>query len=98
MLLVESLTSYIICNYQLHHVDGLTMSGVKELLKAGEHSAKDFITLTGDSGRTWGMVKVLSILFILEESLKSPDVEVFIVLFNVTNIDGGSNFQPILLA
>ncbi|GMN39779.1 hypothetical protein TIFTF001_009001 [Ficus carica] len=39
---------------QLHHVDGLTLSGVKELLKAREHHAEDFITLTGDSGHVWG--------------------------------------------
>ncbi|EXB60456.1 Endonuclease V [Morus notabilis] len=40
---------------QLHHVDGLTLSRVKELLKAREHLAEDFITLTGDSGRIWGV-------------------------------------------
>ncbi|XP_024020799.1 endonuclease V [Morus notabilis] len=39
----------------LHHVDGLTLSRVKELLKAREHLAEDFITLTGDSGRIWGV-------------------------------------------
>lgn len=35
-------------------MDGLTLSGVKELLKAREHHAEDFITLTGDSGHVWG--------------------------------------------
>ncbi|XP_062098475.1 uncharacterized protein LOC133804325 isoform X2 [Humulus lupulus] len=40
---------------QLHHVDGLTLSGVKELLKERENNGGDFFTLTGDSGRTWGV-------------------------------------------
>ncbi|KAL5558294.1 hypothetical protein UlMin_034505 [Ulmus minor] len=39
----------------LHHVDGLTLSGVKELLKAKEHHDEDFVTLTGYSGRIWGV-------------------------------------------
>ncbi|CAN6721247.1 unnamed protein product [Malus baccata var. baccata] len=39
---------------QLHHVDGLTLSGVKQLLEAQEDSAEGFITLKGCSGRTWG--------------------------------------------
>ena len=42
---------------QLHHVDGLSLSGVMELLKAREHDAEDFIPLTGDSGRVWGVVR-----------------------------------------
>nr|XP_011467204.1 PREDICTED: endonuclease V isoform X2 [Fragaria vesca subsp. vesca] len=39
----------------LHHVDGLTLSGVRQLLKAKEDCAEDFVTLTGCSGRTWGV-------------------------------------------
>ncbi|PRQ28112.1 putative deoxyribonuclease V [Rosa chinensis] len=39
----------------LHHVDGLTLSGVRQLLKAKKDCAEDFITLTGCSGRIWGV-------------------------------------------
>ncbi|KAM5566238.1 endonuclease V [Rosa sericea] len=39
----------------LHHVDGLTLSGVRQLLKAKEDCAEDFINLTGRSGRIWGV-------------------------------------------
>ncbi|XP_077217001.1 endonuclease V family protein isoform X2 [Tasmannia lanceolata] len=38
----------------LHHVDGLTQSGVKQLIEAKENCAKDHITLTGNSGHVWG--------------------------------------------
>ncbi|KAI3990247.1 hypothetical protein MKX01_037586 [Papaver californicum] len=38
----------------LHHVDGLTQSGVRKLLEAEENCSKDLITLTGCSGRIWG--------------------------------------------
>ncbi|XP_026458174.1 endonuclease V isoform X1 [Papaver somniferum] len=38
----------------LHHVDGLTQSGVREFLEAEENCSKDLITLTGCSGRIWG--------------------------------------------
>ncbi|XP_040364108.1 endonuclease V isoform X3 [Rosa chinensis] len=41
--------------FQLHHVDGLTLSGVRQLLKAKEDCAEDFINLTGRSGRIWGV-------------------------------------------
>ncbi|XP_062022264.1 uncharacterized protein LOC133738697 isoform X3 [Rosa rugosa] len=40
---------------QLHHVDGLTLSGVRQLLKAKEDCAEDFINLTGRSGHIWGV-------------------------------------------
>ncbi|CAN1217737.1 Endonuclease V [Linum perenne] len=40
---------------QLHHVDGLTQSGVRQLLQAKENSISDFITLKGFSGCTWGV-------------------------------------------
>ncbi|XP_048331358.2 uncharacterized protein LOC107411175 isoform X2 [Ziziphus jujuba] len=39
----------------LHHVDGLTISGVRQLLKCKEHDGEDFIPLTGCSGRIWGV-------------------------------------------
>ncbi|KAJ4930473.1 hypothetical protein NE237_008260 [Protea cynaroides] len=39
----------------LHHVDGLTQSGVKELLEANENCARDLIPLTGNSDYTWGV-------------------------------------------
>ncbi|EOY29100.1 PREDICTED: endonuclease V isoform X1 [Theobroma cacao] len=39
----------------LHHVDGLTRSGVKELLEAEENRTKDLITLRGSSGFIWGV-------------------------------------------
>ncbi|CAL8996703.1 unnamed protein product [Prunus brigantina] len=39
----------------LHHVDGLTLSGVMQLLKAKEDYAQDFVTLKGCSGRIWGV-------------------------------------------
>ncbi|KAG6739082.1 hypothetical protein POTOM_056664 [Populus tomentosa] len=38
----------------LHHVDGLTQSGVRQLLQAKDSSGEDFITLTGSSGCVWG--------------------------------------------
>ncbi|KAD6453393.1 hypothetical protein E3N88_08098 [Mikania micrantha] len=39
---------------QLHHVDGLTKSRVRELLVAEENFNADFISLIGDSGNTLG--------------------------------------------
>ncbi|XP_062098476.1 uncharacterized protein LOC133804325 isoform X3 [Humulus lupulus] len=47
----------------LHHVDGLTLSGVKELLKERENNGGDFFTLTGDSGRTWGVMVIEDLSF-----------------------------------
>ncbi|KAJ6354910.1 hypothetical protein OIU77_005497 [Salix suchowensis] len=38
----------------LHHVDGLTESGVRQLLQAKDNSGEDFITLTGSSGCVLG--------------------------------------------
>ncbi|CAN0881769.1 Endonuclease V, partial [Linum grandiflorum] len=38
----------------MHHVDGLTQSGVRQLLQAKENSSNEFITLKGFSGCTWG--------------------------------------------
>ncbi|KAH6783579.1 endonuclease V family protein [Perilla frutescens var. hirtella] len=38
----------------LHHVDGLTQSGVRQLLEANGNSCSDIITLIGDSGSTLG--------------------------------------------
>ncbi|KAI9377882.1 hypothetical protein POPTR_018G001000v4 [Populus trichocarpa] len=38
----------------LHHIDGLTQSGVRQLLQAKDNSGEDFITLTGSSGCVWG--------------------------------------------
>ncbi|XP_076884335.1 uncharacterized protein LOC143533424 [Bidens hawaiensis] len=38
----------------LHHVDGLTKSRVRELLEAEENFNADFISLIGDSGNTLG--------------------------------------------
>ncbi|XP_077217002.1 endonuclease V family protein isoform X3 [Tasmannia lanceolata] len=46
----------------LHHVDGLTQSGVKQLIEAKENCAKDHITLTGNSGHVWGAVREIDIL------------------------------------
>ncbi|KAK6237171.1 hypothetical protein SCA6_012508 [Theobroma cacao] len=43
----------------LHHVDGLTRSGVKELLEAEENRTKDLITLRGSSGFIWGVSTIL---------------------------------------
>ncbi|XP_059460605.1 uncharacterized protein LOC132189821 [Corylus avellana] len=39
----------------LHHVDGLSYSGVRQLLEANKNYSKDFITLTGCSGHVWGV-------------------------------------------
>ncbi|XP_050363851.1 uncharacterized protein LOC126782615 isoform X2 [Argentina anserina] len=39
----------------LHHVDGLTLTGVRQLLKAKEDCVEDFVTLIGCSGRIWGV-------------------------------------------
>lgn len=41
-------------------MDGLTLSGVKQLLEAQEDSAEGFITLKGCSGRIWGAVSIIS--------------------------------------
>ncbi|KAH7847015.1 hypothetical protein Vadar_020812 [Vaccinium darrowii] len=38
----------------LHHVDGLTQSTVRQLLETKGNLGEDIITLRGDSGRTWG--------------------------------------------
>ncbi|XAR57659.1 Deoxyribonuclease V [Bertholletia excelsa] len=38
----------------LHHVDGLTQSRVRQLLEAKGSFDDDIITLTGDSGHIWG--------------------------------------------
>lgn len=38
----------------LHHVDGLSESGVRKLLDAKENLGKDIIPLVGNSGQTWG--------------------------------------------
>ncbi|KAJ0968679.1 hypothetical protein J5N97_021556 [Dioscorea zingiberensis] len=38
----------------LHHVDGLTQSGVKKFLEAKENCDKDLICLVGRSGQVWG--------------------------------------------
>lgn len=45
---------------QLHHVDGLTLSGVKQLLEAKDNFSKDLLTLTGSSGRICGVVRILA--------------------------------------
>jgi hypothetical protein len=42
---------------QLHHVDGLSYSGVRQLLEANENYSKDFVTLIGCSGHVWGVVR-----------------------------------------
>ncbi|ESR63308.1 endonuclease v [Citrus sinensis] len=39
----------------LHHVDGLTHSGVRQLLDAKENNNEDIIPLMGGSGSTWGV-------------------------------------------
>ncbi|WOL05504.1 endonuclease V isoform X3 [Canna indica] len=39
----------------LHHVDGLTQSAVRQCLEARENCIKDMISLTGKSGKVWGM-------------------------------------------
>lgn len=38
----------------LHHVDGLTLSGARRLLELEENRDKDLITLKGNSGVIWG--------------------------------------------
>ncbi|KAL6603691.1 hypothetical protein ACP70R_044052 [Stipagrostis hirtigluma subsp. patula] len=39
----------------LHHVDGLNQSEVRRQLEAEENCSKELISLTGQSGTTWGM-------------------------------------------
>lgn len=39
----------------LHHVDGLTQSGVRQHLEARENCEKDLIPLIGKSGQVWGI-------------------------------------------
>ncbi|KAJ0672621.1 putative endonuclease V [Helianthus annuus] len=41
----------------LHHVDGLTNSRVRELLEAEDNFNVDFVPLVGDSGNTLGAVR-----------------------------------------
>lgn len=56
----ESLIQTLIARcFQLHHVDGLSQSGVRQFLEAGERMARDIIPLVGKSGQTWGAVRVL---------------------------------------
>ncbi|CAK7354388.1 unnamed protein product [Dovyalis caffra] len=38
----------------LHHVDGLTQSGVRQLLQTKDNSVEDFVALKGSSGCIWG--------------------------------------------
>uniref|UniRef100_A0A6N2KID3 Endonuclease V n=1 Tax=Salix viminalis TaxID=40686 RepID=A0A6N2KID3_SALVM len=38
---------FLLSERSLHHVDGLTESGVRQLLQAKDNSGEDFITLTG---------------------------------------------------
>ncbi|URE42810.1 Endonuclease V [Musa troglodytarum] len=39
----------------LHHIDGLTQSAVRQSLEARENYDKDLIFLTGKSGKSWGV-------------------------------------------
>ncbi|KAG0480780.1 hypothetical protein HPP92_011638, partial [Vanilla planifolia] len=39
----------------LHHVDGLTQSGVRQLMGSRENISKDTISLAGKSGQVWGV-------------------------------------------
>nr|XP_027084740.1 endonuclease V-like isoform X2 [Coffea arabica] len=45
----------LISGIRLHHVDGLTLAKVRQLLEVKENSSRDVFTLIGDSGRTFGM-------------------------------------------
>ncbi|KAJ4826145.1 hypothetical protein Tsubulata_030552 [Turnera subulata] len=38
----------------LHHVDGLTHTGLRQLIESKENSGEDFVTLIGRSGFIWG--------------------------------------------
>uniref|UniRef100_A0ACD5UHQ9 Uncharacterized protein n=1 Tax=Avena sativa TaxID=4498 RepID=A0ACD5UHQ9_AVESA len=42
---------------QLHHVDGLNQSEVRRQIEAKENYNKEYISLTGQSGTTWGAVR-----------------------------------------
>ncbi|KAG6387858.1 hypothetical protein SASPL_153052 [Salvia splendens] len=64
-MLASVLKNYCLChssntlkvcynNCQLHHVDGLTQHGVRQLLEANGDSCSDVFTLMGDSGSTLG--------------------------------------------
>lgn len=46
---------------QLHHVDGLTQSSVRQCLEARENCDKDLIPLIGKSGNIWGVVRASKI-------------------------------------
>ncbi|CAI0565325.1 unnamed protein product [Linum tenue] len=48
-------TTNVLALDSLHHVDGLTLSGVRQLLQAEENNDRDYITLSGYSGCTWGV-------------------------------------------
>ncbi|PON77700.1 hypothetical protein PanWU01x14_024560 [Parasponia andersonii] len=51
-----SYASSSFCEFHLpHHMDDLTLSGLKEFFKAREHHAKDFNTVTLDFGHVYGV-------------------------------------------
>lgn len=53
-------------------MDGLTLSSVRQLLKAKEDYSENFITLTGSSGRIWGVVKIYKTTFTTTNQLTAP--------------------------
>ncbi|URE42811.1 Endonuclease V [Musa troglodytarum] len=48
----------------LHHIDGLTQSAVRQSLEARENYDKDLIFLTGKSGKSWGVADIRSKMFL----------------------------------
>lgn len=55
----------------LFHVDGLTRDGVRAQCGKALLHAGDAVMLMGESGRTWGAVRLLSFLFLCVFSLCS---------------------------
>lgn len=53
-------------------MDGLTLSSVRQLLKAKEDYSENFITLTGSSGRIWGVVRIYKTIFTITILLTGP--------------------------
>ena len=46
----------MVCQGQLHHVDGLDQSEVRQLFQHKENENEQVIKLVGKSGFTWGVV------------------------------------------
>ncbi|XP_028108127.1 endonuclease V isoform X4 [Camellia sinensis] len=66
----------------LHHVDGLSQSRVRQLLEAKGNLPEDIITLSGDSGSIWGAVRdLLRAVASFQELVKSIGIFILALSF-----------------